>query len=71
MKREDLQALLHDTLDEVSILPDSIDGMRMLVVLEANGVMFVRHTGEVFEEYLPLLQALTDVVEGDEPELLQ
>lgn len=71
MKKEDLQALLRETLDEVSILPDSIDGMRMLVVLEMNGVMVVRHTGEVFEEYLPLLQAITDAIEGDEPELLQ
>lgn len=71
MKKEDLQALLRETLDEVSILPDSINGVRLLVVLEMNGVMFVRHTGEEIEEYLPLLQALTDAVEGDEPELLQ
>lgn len=71
MKKEDLQALLRETLDEVSILPDSIDGMRMLVVLEMNGVMVVRHTGTMFEEYLPLLQTLIDAVECDEPELLQ
>ena len=71
MKKEDLQALLRETLDEVSILPDSINGVRLLVVLEMNGVMFVRHTGEEIEEYLPLLQALTDAVESDEPELLQ
>ena len=71
MKKEDLQALLRETLDEVSILPDSINGVRLLVVLEMNGVMFVRHTGEEIEEYLPLLQALTYAVESDEPELLQ
>lgn len=71
MKKEDLQALLHDTLDEVSILPDSVNGMRMLVILEMNGVMVVRHTGEVFEEYLPLLQALIDTAEDTEPEILQ
>ena len=71
MKKEDLQALLRETLDEVSILPDSINGVRLLVVLEMNGVMFVRHTGEEIEESLPLLQALTDAVESDEPELLQ
>ena len=52
MKKEDLQALLRETLDEVSILPDSINGVRLLVVLEMNGVMFVRHTGEEIEEYL-------------------
>lgn len=71
MKKEDLQALLRDTLDEVSILPESVNGMRMLVVLEMNGVMVVRHTGEIFEEYLPLLQALIDTAEDTEPEILQ
>lgn len=71
MKKEDLQALLNDTLDEVSILPDSVNGIRMLVVLEMNGVMVVRHTGEIFEEYLPLLQALIDTAEDTEPEILQ
>lgn len=71
MKKEDLQALLNDTLDEVSILPDSVNGIRMLVVLEMNGVMVVRHTGEIFEEYLPLLQALIDTAEDSEPEILQ